>query len=459
VSAPGAEPPLDVAQRALAHATGEAQVTVTRERSLLSRFARSRPTQATEVDNTVAHVLSVVDGQTGSASTNVLEDDALADAAARARRAAEAAARSGPGDYPGPAEPAPVGSHEGHDEETARRDPAQAGRALAAAFAEAERAGLEAFGIWTAGEVTTAVATSTGIAWADSVTDAYMKVIARDERGRSGFANAASVRTADIDASALAARAAAKVTPDDPATPEPGEYTAVLEPEAVGLLLEFLAYLGFDGLAHAEGRGAMVDRLGTQVAATAIDLADDPTSDRTLPRAFDLEGVPKARLPLIEAGVARAVTHDLRSAAKAGGGARSTGHALAPGGHMYGAFPTNLVMAGGDAADVDELVAPIERGIYVTRFWYVNPIHPRETLLTGMSREGTFLIEDGRISRPARDVRFTDSVLRILSATEALTREQRLVSEGEFYGLRFASGVVCPALRVDGFRVTGVKPE
>jgi PmbA protein len=144
VNAPGADSPLDIAQRALAHATGDAQVTVTCERSLLSRFARSRPTQATEVDNTVVHVLSVVDGQTGGASTNVLDDDALAEAAARARRAAEAAAASGPGDYPGPTEPAPVGSHEGHDAETAQRDPAQAGRALAAAFAEADRAGLEA---------------------------------------------------------------------------------------------------------------------------------------------------------------------------------------------------------------------------------------------------------------------------------------------------------------------------
>jgi predicted Zn-dependent protease len=91
----------------------------------------------------------------------------------------------------------------------------------------------------------------------------------------------------------------------------------------------------------------------------------------------------------------------------------------------------------------------------VTRLRYVNLVHERQTLLTGMTRDGTFLIEDGRISRPVRDVRFTDSVLRILEATEDLTAAQRLVSEGEFYGRRFASGVVCPALRAHGFRVTG----
>ena len=104
---------------------------------------------------------------------------------------------------------------------------------------------------------------------------------------------------------------------------------------------------------------------------------------------------------------------------------------------------------------MDELAAPIERGIYITRLWYLNVVHERSALLTGVSREGTFLVEDGRIVRPLRDVRFTDSVLRILAATEALTSAQRLVSEAEFYGTRFASGTVAPALRADGFRITG----
>ena len=95
------------------------------------------------------------------------------------------------------------------------------------------------------------------------------------------------------------------------------------------------------------------------------------------------------------------------------------------------------------------------RGLYLTRFWYVNVVHEKQTLLTGMTRDGTFLIEDGRIGPPLRDVRFTDSVLRILAATEALTASQRLVSDANFYGRRFASGVVCPALRAGGFRITG----
>ncbi len=118
-------------------------------------------------------------------------------------------------------------------------------------------------------------------------------------------------------------------------------------------------------------------------------------------------------------------------------------------------MPTNLVLVGGGAADEHELAAPIERGIYVTRFWYVNPVHETETLLTGVTRDGTYLIEDGKIARPLRDVRFTDSALGQLDRTQAHGARPRLVSEAELYGRRFAHGVVCPPLRVSGLRVTG----
>ncbi|MDQ6750107.1 MAG: metallopeptidase TldD-related protein, partial [Actinomycetota bacterium] len=105
--------------------------------------------------------------------------------------------------------------------------------------------------------------------------------------------------------------------------------------------------------------------------------------------------------------------------------------------------------------DVHELAAPIERGIYVTRLWYVNALRERETLVTGMSRDGTFLIEGGKITRPLRDLRITDSILGLLERTDALGSRPRLVSAGEYYGRRFATGVVCPAIRVAALRVTG----
>ena len=447
--------PLDIAHHALALAGPDMQVTVVRERSLLSRFARSVPTQATEIDDTTVEILAVRQGHTASATTNRLDDDALRTAARRAEAGALASARSGPGLHPGLAEPARVRGHGGFDDETALRRPEQAALALSEAFAVAAAHGLEAFGVWTVGAVRTAIASTTGLALDDHVTDAFMKVVCRDSAGRSGYAAGTAVAACDIDAEALARRAAAKVSGQPPAQLGPGSYPVVLEPEAVGLLLEFLGDLAFNGLAHAEGRGALSGRIGARVAAPAIDLADSTRVPRTLARTFDFEGVPKAPIALIEDGVAAAVVHDRHSAALAGDGARSTGHAIAPGGSPRGPAPTNFVLAGGGADDVTALAAPIERGIYVTRLWYVNTVREKETLLTGMTRDGTFLIEDGKVSRPLRDVRFTDSVLRLLAATEALTSWQRLVTEGEFYGRRFAHGVVCPALRAGGFRVTG----
>jgi predicted Zn-dependent protease len=227
----------------------------------------------------------------------------------------------------------------------------------------------------------------------------------------------------------------------------------VFEPHGVGTLLDLLGFSAFNGLAHAEGRGALSDRLGGKVAAPAINLSDSPRFARTLPRGFDAEGTPKAPLPLIQDGVAHGVVHDVRSAALAG--AASTGHALAPGGASYGPHPTNLVLAGGGVANEEQLCAPIERGIYVTRLWYGNVVRPKETLVTAVTRDGTFLIEDGEVTRPLRDLRVTDSVLSILSSVQALTAGQQLTSEGEFYGRRFATGVVCPALRVGAVRFTG----
>ncbi len=446
---------LELAERALAHADGDAQVNVVRERSLHARFARSAPTQLTEIDDVTVQVTALRDGQTGSAATNRTDEDALRDAARRAVAAAEASAAEGPGDHPGLAAPQPYRGHDGHDLRTAALDPSTAAGALRAAFEVATDAGAEAFGVWSAAELRTAIASSTGIAAEDAVTDAFLKVVVRDDDGRSGMASGSAVAAAGVDPHDVAGRAAALVPRGALAELPPGTYPVVLGPEAVGVLLGFLGGLAFNGMAHAEGRGALTGRLGTRVAAPCINLSDSPRFGGTLPRAFDADGVPKAPLPLVQDGVAHRVVHDLRSAARAGAGAASTGHATAPGGSPWGPAPTNLVLIGGGAADEAELARPIERGLFVNRLWYVNPVREKETLLTGVTRDGTFLIEDGEITRPLRDVRFTDSALGVLERAQALTGAARLVSEGDFYGRRFATGAVCPALRAAGLRITG----
>ena len=447
-----------VAERALAAAPdGDVLAHVVHERSLMLRFARSRPTQATAIDDLTVTIAVLRDGRVGTAATNSADADSLARTGRAAADAAEAAARSaGAGDYPGFPAAAAARPHEGMDLATARLDPAVGGAQLEAAFTECAAHGVEAHGTWSAGDVRTAVATSAGVMAVDRVTDAFMKVTAIAPGGRSGYVERTAVGAGDIDGRQIASTAAAKATlAGEPARLPPGDYPVVLEADAVGDIVGWVGALAANGLAYAEGRSAFCDRLGSRVAAARINLSDSPRYARTLPRAFDAEGVPKGPIPLIQDGVAHRVVHDTRSAAVAGGGAYSTGHALIPGGDSSGPMPTNLVLMGGGAADEAGLATPIERGVYVTRLWYTNPLRPKETLITGVTRDGTFLIEDGRITRPLTDMRFTDSALGLLDRCEELSARPRLVSEGEFYGRRFAAGVVAPAMRVTSMRFNG----
>ncbi len=430
---------LESARRALSVAGGETLVTVTRERSLLLRFARSSPTQATAVEDLTLEVATLVDGHLGRAQTNSATDESLRACAAAAAEAAHAGRAGGGGGtvltaWPEPASPRSGGA--GWDPETAALDPRRGGEQLAAAFERCARAGAEAHGVWTAGEVETAIASSHGSEMLERVTDAFMKVTAIAPAGRSGYAASTSVSSSDLDGAALADRAAAKATLRGeaaalPAGRVPGRARG--RPPSASCS---------SGSATPRSTASLTSR-GAARSATASGRAS-PLRRSTSPirhairarsrAAFDAEGVPKSPLPLIQDGVAHAVVHDTRSAALAG--TRSTGHALAAGGAPEGPLPTNLVLAGGAAADEAELCEPIERGIYVTRLWYTNPVRPREALITGVTRDGTFLIEDGAITRPLADMRMTDSVLSILDRCQELARVPALTSAGEFYGRR-----------------------
>jgi PmbA protein len=447
---------LELAERALAAAGGGDDVlaTVSAERSLMLRYARSRPTQATAIDDLTVEIAVLRGGRVGTASTNATDDNSLTRCAREAQAAAEAMAHSaGDNPFPGFPAPRPLRACDTFDQATAELDADMGGRALAQAFEVAERHGVEAHGTWTVGDVETAIASSGGLAVAERATDAFMKVVCIAPSGRSGYATAADRSVAGIHAGELAESAALKATKQgEPVALEPGEYPVVLESDAVAELLAQLAWHTFNGLAYVEDRSAFSGRLGRVVASPAINLSDSPRYPRTLQRGFDAEGVPKTPLTLIQDGVAKNVVHDTASGARAG--TASTGHAIAPGGSPYGPIATNLVLVGGGAGDAAELCAPIERGIYVTRLWYVNAVRPKETLLTGVTRDGTFLIEDGEITRPLVDMRFTDSALGLLERTQALSATSALTSDGEFYGRRFATGVVCPALRSGSMRFT-----
>jgi PmbA protein len=207
-------------------------------------------------------------------------------------------------------------------------------------------------------------------------------------------------------------------------------------------LLDMLGYLGFSALAVQEERSFV--EIGRRIGSDLVSIVDDGAEPAGLPMAFDYEGVAKQRVTLVDGGVCRGVVYDAQTAAR--DGVRSTGHGL-PAPNPYGPFPLNMLMEAG-ATPRDELVRGLDRGLLVTRFHYTNPVHPKLAIVTGMTRDGTFLVEGGRIVAPVRNLRFTQSYLEALGAVTAVSRERRTLKG-------FLGGSVVPALRIEAFTFTG----
>jgi predicted Zn-dependent protease len=236
----------------------------------------------------------------------------------------------------------------------------------------------------------------------------------------------------------------------NPADLEPGRYPVILAPDAVADMLAFFGYVAFNGLAVHEGRSFVASRLGQQVMTPSVSIWDDGLDASGLPQPFDAEGVPRQRVSLVEAGVVKGAVWDRRTAAKAGEGRTSTGHAL-PAPNSFGAVPANIFMAPGKTS-TEEMLSGIERGVWVTRFWYTRVVHPLEVIVTGMTRDGTFLIENGVITRPVRNLRFTQSYLAAMAGVTAIGAQTRLVDST-------AGAARVPAIRVNAFNFTGATKE
>ncbi len=387
-----------LAERALGHAGGDAQAAAVHRR----RVGGGRLDEAVTVE-----VTCVAGGAVGSARTTRLDDAGLAAAAAAAREATAGA----PGAEPHPGLPAPLPGrpHDGWD-------PA------VAALAPGAEGGVEA---WAE---RTAIASAAGVR-------------ASERRTWARRGDRLAVRLADLDRppalDPLPAPAGEAMVPVE------GEWPAVLGPVAVAALLETLGRTAFNGLRVARGDSPLGGRLGTRVAASAINLSESPRYTGTLPRSYDAEGTPVQPVPLIQDGVAHRVVHDSRSAAAAGGGAASTGHALRAGGDPDGPAPRNLVLVGGGAETLAELAAPVADGLYVEALRDVHTLD--ETGVISAVLEGCVL-RGAEPAAPLKPMRFTGAPLALLASVEALTMRQALV----------AGGTVCPAMRVPALPVEPV---
>jgi len=333
-------------------------------------------------------------------------------------------------------------------ERTAEATPLDRARAAKQLCDAARAASLSAAGYVSTNVQELAIASSRGV-WAYSpATTSDAELAAIGDAG-SAFAQRLSLDFGTLDVAGCAREAVEKAkAAQRPRDLAPGTYEVILEPYAVR---DMVAFLGsqLTGLAVEEGRSFVTGKLGQKVTGD-ITLVDDPFDPQGLPRAFDLEGQPSQRVTLIEGGVARAVVYDSQTAHRTG--QQNTGHALPPNPFQPSA-PMHLRLEPGGQTR-EELIKGSRKAVLVTRFWYTRWVHQLRTIVTGMTRDGTFAIEDGEIAYPVKNFRFTQSYHEALGGTLGIGSALSLLVPGEQFGLQVSSYRV-PALRLAAFTFTG----
>jgi PmbA protein len=409
----------------------------------LTRFASSSIHQSTWTEDTALRIRVVKDGRIGVAGTNDLSPDGTRAAAQNAREMTDVVAPDPL--FPGLAPVDELLDDSRYDAATADTSPERRAEGVADLVGACGDGFVAAGAFETiSGEI--AVANSNGqFCWAPT-TQASLTTVVTGGDGGNGFAEVFADSIDGVDARAVGERANAKaVASQAPRDLDAGRYTVVLEPSAVSTLVGFLAYIGLGGRQLVEGRSPLSERVGQHVAAPSVTLVDDAARAGTLGIPFDFEGVRRQRVPMIEEGVFKGGVFDLRTAKQAG--TSTTGHAL-PAPNPEGPFPLNVFMEPGDST-LEEMIAATDRGLLVTRFHYTNVVHPVESTITGMTRDGTFLIEDGEVKHPVKNFRFTQSILEALRGTTMVGRDTELASEFFFSASRV------PALKVESFNFSG----
>jgi len=435
----GRERSLETVDAAVAASTADqTEAVLLTERSSLTRFAGSVVHQNMSETNAHLRIRAVLGAKIGAASDNRLDAPEVKKLAEKAVELARWQTENR--DFVSLPGPAPAPEVEGYSEATDASTAEDRVAMVAEVVAEADAARAKASGSLSVTTREVSIANSLGTRVYTRGTMVQFITLVHDGEA-SGYADWVGTDISQLPARAVAARAAEKCARGrETASVAPGEYAVVLEPTAAADLVMFLGYLGFGALAFQEGRSFMSDRLGEQVTGPQITIWDDALDPRTFVMPFDYEGVPRQPVILIERGVARGVCYDSYTATR--DGKQSTGHSL-PQPNSHGPFPLNLFLGAGDAAEED-MIAGTERGILVTRFHYTNVIQPKETTITGMTRDGTFLIEDGKLGRAVQNLRFTENVLAALRGTEMVGREARLTPYE----------IVAPALKLASWRFT-----
>jgi PmbA protein len=437
----------EVLGRALKLGATEAEVLVIAGDSALTRFANSEIHQNVAERSVMVNLRHVVGRRIAVVSTGRTDAEGLRSLVHRAASIARSCEElEGWAGLPAPSDgsAARLGGVSAWATGTAEATPEFRADGVRAVIGAADDAGVMAYGSFSTEAESVAVANSAGIRSAERRTASQLLTVQMSPGGGAGYAEAVSMDATTIDAGAVGREAAAKARASDrPVTVEPGDYPVVLEEYAVVDITDMLGYLGFSALAVQEGRSFVEP--GRKIGSELVSIVDDGSDANGLPMSFDYEGVPKQRVPLVEAGVCRDVVYDSQTAAR--DGRASTGHGL-PAPNPWGPFPLNAVVAAGTTPR-DELIGGLDRGLLVTRFHYTNVVHPKLAMITGMTRDGTFLVEGGKLVGPVRNLRFTQSYLDAIAGVSAVSSSRKAIKG-------FLGAAVVPALRIDAWTFTGI---
>jgi PmbA protein len=416
----------------------QVEVTVFNSSQALTRFANNYIHQNVQEANTSVSIRSVFGKKVGYAMTNSLETGKIREA----QKWSEAIAKL-QRDNPDLAnlprsDPRSYKKAVTYKSSTAGYTSDKRAAAVQAIVGVAARKKLKAFGSVSNGSAEIAIGNSAGTFAYNTSADIFCNIVMSTDTS-SGYVQSGSRDVSALDFEGLAKTAADKALLSmHPAECIPGKHTTIFEPLAMADLLGYLAYYAFNGKLYEEGRSFLAGKLKTRVVSSSVTLTDDPFNAAGFAIPFDFEGVPKKKIVLIEKGIARNVVYDSLTAGRAR--KTSTGHALtAP--NPFGPIPVNLVMEGGRLT-VDDLIKKTGKGILVTRLHYTNVIDPYKLNITGMTRDGTFLIENGTITRGLKNLRFTENVFRAFKNIDGTLRADQKFHVHERDGILITNNAI-----------------
>ncbi|PIE32431.1 hypothetical protein CSA56_15595 [candidate division KSB3 bacterium] len=397
----------------------ETEVILDFQTEALTRFANNAIHQNVAEESHSLQIRAIIGHKTGTATTNLFDDESLKRAAGTAVSIAQLQ-QDDPELLPLPEHQNYAELSEPYIQETLDFSPMERAERVRRIVEACDNQGLSAAGAFSTGGGTFAIANSKGVFACQSSSNAALSLTVQASDS-SGWVEGVDKDVREIDVPGLTDIAIEKaVASQNPIDAEPGEYTVILEPAAVSTLIEFMSVLGFNAQRYQEGRSFLTGKLGTQIVGNNITLTDNAFDPRLNGFAFDFEGMPKQAVTLIEQGVASHLVHSRKTGQKAD--MQTTGHAL-PLSSGGGALPFHLILQGGNSS-IEEMIASTDKGIYVTHFHYTNVVNPMEAIITGMTRDGTFLIENGKIAHGIKNLRFTESIVKALSHVELLSPTQ-----------------------------------